>query len=153
MNIETTRFGRIEVATEMLIDFPRGLHGFQHLRRWIVWEHRPGNPFQWLQSADEPKTALMVTQPELFLPGCAKKISDALGLDESATTVLCSVALDRETRQVRANLCGPIVIDRSLRRGGQHIVDIDGLDYDADLLALCRKGQAAAPESAAVAIR
>ena len=134
MDIDTTRFGRISVAGDRLFELPRGLYGFAHLRLWALWEHRPGNPFCWLQSAEEPATALLVTRPDLFLPGYAERVCSALDLDEASVLVLCAVALDRAERRVRANLCGPIVVDRGSRRGAQHVLDLDGLEKVADLI-------------------
>jgi len=66
-SIESTRFGRIEVADDLLFEFPRGLPGFEQAHRFVVVE-RDGQAFKWLQSADDPELAFVLADPHFFLP-------------------------------------------------------------------------------------
>jgi len=65
--IESTRFGRIEVDSELLFTFPRGLPGFEHARSFVVVE-RDDQAFKWLQSAEDAALAFVLADPHYFVP-------------------------------------------------------------------------------------
>ena len=63
MQIETTRFGTIDVAEEQLFHFPMGLLGFSSQKRYVVLDHAPDSPLKWLQSVDDGSLAFIITDP------------------------------------------------------------------------------------------
>ena len=65
--IESTRFGPIDVAEEMMFVFPRGLPGFEEAQKFVIVE-RDGQPFKWLQSAEDPLLAFLIADPHYFVP-------------------------------------------------------------------------------------
>ena len=69
LKLHTPRFGAIEVPATQVITMPLGLVGFPRLNRYIIMEHRPGSPFHWLQSLDQPELAFVITDPLVFDPG------------------------------------------------------------------------------------
>src|SRR5690606_37275103 len=66
LNIQTARFGEIAVEENRVIDFIEPILGFEGSRRFIILDHAEDSPFKWLQSADEPELAFVVTNPKLF---------------------------------------------------------------------------------------
>ena len=63
MEIETTRFGRLDVDDERIINFGRGLLGFPDHTRYALIQTGTENYFFWLQCVDEPSLAFVVTDP------------------------------------------------------------------------------------------
>ena len=70
MQIKSPLFGSAEISEDKIIEFPKGLPGFDHCRRFTLLheEGREAHVFL-LQSVDEPDVAFSVTAPErLGLP-------------------------------------------------------------------------------------
>jgi len=104
MDIETTRFGTVTVADERIIRFPKGLLGFPQQTTFVLIESsdqaatEPADSdryFWWLQSADQPNLAFVVTDPSLFVRGYSVPVHPeqlaALGmssLDEAQVFVI-----------------------------------------------------------------
>ncbi len=65
--IESTRFGPIEVDEELMFEFPRGLPGFENAEKFVIVE-RDGQPFKWLQSAEDAHLAFLIADPHYFVP-------------------------------------------------------------------------------------
>lgn len=82
MQVNTTRFGIIEVAEKELINFPWGVPGFEELKSYVLLEYKNG-PFQWLQSVEEPAVAFVVCSPDylglVYTAPDAKKKADKTG--------------------------------------------------------------------------
>src|SRR3954466_10140505 len=84
MEIDTTRFGRMEVDDERIIAFPKGLLGFPEgprlaplptrdraeffffRLRFALVQAGDENYFFWLQSIEEPSLAFVITDPSIF---------------------------------------------------------------------------------------
>jgi flagellar assembly factor FliW len=126
--ITTTRFGRIEIAEESLLQFPRGLYGLEERRSFCLLRHDEAGCFYWLQSADEPGLAMLVTDPFQFFRTYEVEIADPIAAllqvdDPADVTTYVTVTLARATRQLQANLLGPLVINQRSRLGAQVILD------------------------------
>ena len=124
MEIETSRFGRMEVDDERIITFERGLLGFPDLTRYALIQAGEDNYFFWLQSVDEPGLAFVVTDPTIFFKDYDLLLKDdtrqEIGLDDDAFAqvfVICNKVGDWLT----GNLQGPLVVN-ARNRCGQQIV-------------------------------
>lgn len=131
MQIESPRFGTLTVDPERVIEFPRGLVGFEDCRRYTLF-HPEGDapPYFILQSLDEPALAFHVADPEQFGFNHQVTLSDQeaaeIGLDNSpdaVANVAVVVILVKESgyRPLRANLNAPLVINLDTRLGLQHV--------------------------------
>ena len=84
MQIQSTRFGSIDIAEDAVIEFADGIIGLPGTRYALVAQQE-GSSFYWLHSVDDPSVALPVTQPWLFFPSYDVAVSDEdsakLGLD------------------------------------------------------------------------
>ena len=77
MKVNTTRFGTLEIDESTLLTMPRGPLGFEEQTRFCLIQHRPGAPFRWLQSTEDPGLAFPVMDPSEFFSNYAFEISDA----------------------------------------------------------------------------
>jgi len=125
MDIETTRFGRMEVNDERIIVLPKGLLGFPEHTRFALIQTGDENYFFWLQSVDEPSLAFVVTDPSIFFKDYEVPIREeteqALALTDSGHAqlfVICNKVGDWLT----GNLLGPIVANASNRLATQVVL-------------------------------
>lgn len=122
MQISTTRFGMLAVDVDDLLHFPRGVAGFESCRRWVLLADPHTPAVGWLQSADEPATALAVVSPRRFLPayrvhvGRSQLAPLVLG-DRDRVYVLCVVSM--HGGQCVMNLRAPVLINLDGRLGCQ----------------------------------
>ena len=129
MQVNTTRFGTIEVEEKELISFPWGLPGFEHLKSFILLEYKNG-PFQWLQSVEEPSVAFVVCAPEfldmVYSASDAKKKLIRLERDDDLV-VLNIVSFNREKGAIRFHVKSPLLFNVAARIGYQWTMEADEL--------------------------
>src|SRR5437773_11898362 len=111
MEIETTRFGRLDVDDERIITFSRGLLGFPDHNRYALIQAGEENYFFWLQCVDQANLAFVVTDPSIFFKDYQVAIKTEtqadLDLDDlgmAQVFVVCNKGGDWLT----GNLLGPI---------------------------------------------
>lgn len=126
MQIETTRFGRIEIAETAVIEFPRRLYGLDAAGSYCLLAYDEAGCFHWLQATDAPTIAMVVTDPFQFFPDYQIEIPDAAAdlLQASAASdiaVYTILTIAAEERRVTTNLLGPIAINHQARVGLQLI--------------------------------
>ena len=112
--IESSRFGRVQIDPETVIEFPEGLIGLGG-SRYALLANDPDAPFLWLQSLEDPSLALPVTNPHRFLQGFAVEVVDEdaerLGFDgSSAMDVYVTVRAAPALEDFTANLKAPILV-------------------------------------------
>jgi flagellar assembly factor FliW len=147
ITIDSTRFGRIEVAPGSAIEFPNGLIGFDS-RTFTLVARDAEDAFLWLQSLEDPELALPLTDPRRFFAGFALALGEGeterLGLpqDEDGYDVYVTVRASERVEDCTANLRAPIVIADG--RGHQVINHADDAELRAPLFGeLAAAGQAA----------
>ena len=113
MNVQTTRFGSVEVDDSRIITFPAGLLGFSSYKRFALLQPDDDAVFFWLQSIDAPELAFVVTDPSLWVRDYQVPIRreqmDELGLDALENSQVL-VIVNKYDRTLTANLQGPLVI-------------------------------------------
>ena len=139
MNIDTPHSGTLEVAPDRIIEFPRGLPGFEELRRYSLFhpESEAGvPPYFILQSVDDPGVAFNIADPALFgfnyeinLPDEELAVLNLADPTEAAVVVM--LVREEAGGQVRANLKAPLILNVNARRGIQHV--FSNLDYQVML--------------------
>lgn len=130
MQIETLRFGEVEVAEERILEFPEGLVGFPGLTRFLVIEDEKSAPFRWLQSLDEPGVAYVAVEPKWLLPeyriDLTAGVAAQLGISQPDDMgILIIVTIPQDPREMTANLKGPLVYNTGSRRGTQLVIEDD----------------------------
>lgn len=126
ISFETSRFGRLEVSKDKIINFPSGLMGFSEYKRYILMDYKDTS-LKWLQAVDAPHVAFIVIQPFEFFPDYSVSIEDSIKdlLEiEHEDDVLVLTILRVEGERVTVNLQGPLVMN-SLNKKGMQIVNDD----------------------------
>lgn len=130
MQIDTSRFGKLELDEEVFIHFPWGIPGFGPLKRYVLLEHRNG-PFQWLQAVDDPTVAFVVCPPEAlgFRYTVPSQKADPIELNNADDlAMLIMVCFDREQKTLRPHLRGPLLMNAANRKAYQWVIDTPELD-------------------------
>ncbi len=124
MEVQTTRFGVIDIADERIIEFPKGLLGFPSMKQYCLLQPCDDALFFWLQSTEDPALAFVVTDPSLFVSDYSAPIRPeqmeelSLGsLDDAQVFVIVNKVSDSLT----GNLQGPLVIN-TINRVGEQLV-------------------------------
>jgi len=125
MELRTTRFGTIEIPDDRLITFPDGLLGFGAMKRYCLLEPNDDACFLWLQCADEPSLAFVVTDPCLFVPDYAAPIRadqmEDLALERLEDAQVL-VIVNKVDDALTSNLQGPLVVNAATRVGAQLVL-------------------------------
>jgi flagellar assembly factor FliW len=125
MEIQSTRFGRLQIDEERVITFAGGLLGFPEQTRFALIQTSDENYFFWLQSADDPDLAFVITDPTIFFKDYDVPIRDEVRQDLEMTDdgfaqvfVICNKVGDWLT----GNLLGPLVVNAQNRTGQQVVL-------------------------------
>lgn len=132
MKIETRDSRTVEVEERALYTFPQGLYGFETCRLFaVLWdEQNPGNPFLWLQSAEEKTISFAVLDAARlfsdYAPPLSPQAARALRLEEGERPrflVIASVPGPGE--RLFLNLKCPIALHDAQRLGVQLLLEDD----------------------------
>lgn len=128
MQVDTKKFGSIEVNTDQVLQFPEGLIGFPHLHRFVVINlDGPDRWLTWFQSVEEPAVGFVTLDPTAVFPDydplfCPKDLADLEPSSPGNLVVLAVVTVPRDIRKMTANLQAPLVLNPIKRLGKQVIV-------------------------------
>jgi len=127
MQVNTSRFGTVEILPEDILLFARGLIGFESHRHWVLLADGSSSGVAWLQSLTDPCVALPMVSPRRYVPGYRVLIArnqltplELAVLDEAFVLV----PLGRNEAGLTLNLRGPVVINLN-RRIGRQLVTSD----------------------------
>ncbi|MDZ4831398.1 MAG: flagellar assembly protein FliW [Phycisphaerae bacterium] len=116
MQVETTRFGPVDIDDGRILQFPAGLLGFSSYRRYALLQPDEQGVFFWLQSVDAPDLAFVVTDPALWVTDYQAQIRreqmEELGLD-GLDEAQVLVIVNKRDGALTANLQGPVVVNAS----------------------------------------
>lgn len=119
--------GTLQVASDAVLDFSRGLLGFPECRRFaLVPAGREG--LFWLQSLDYSALTFLVADPFPHVAGYDVELGAAERLelqvrDAADVALLCIVTLPRTTDELPTmNLQGPIAVNLRARVGRQMVL-------------------------------
>jgi len=125
MDVNTTRFGVVDVDDTRLITFPAGLLGFTAYKTYALLQPDANGAFLWLQSVESPELAFVVTDPTLWVQGYEVPIRreqmQEIGL-ESLEDAQIFVIVNRYGLSLTVNVQGPLVVNAAGRRGMQVVL-------------------------------
>ena len=125
MNVQTTRFGNVEVDESRIINFTSGLLGFSNFKRFTLLQPDDEGVFFWLQSLDATELAFVVTDPSLWVKDYQATIRrdqmEELRLD-SLDAAQIFVIVNRYEAALTANLQGPLVVNVKTRDAVQLVL-------------------------------
>ncbi|MBE5926128.1 MAG: flagellar assembly protein FliW [Lachnospiraceae bacterium] len=129
MNIYTKLFGEVTVDVNKVINFDAGLIGFENCKQYMLIHdsEKEEGKIVWLQSIDEPELALPVIDPLVIVPDYNPTVEDELlkhlGEGEEMPLVLTVITVPQDITKMTVNLKAPIVINPTLLKGCQMIVE------------------------------
>ncbi len=125
MNLETTRFGNVEIDDDRVINFPSGLLGFSSYSKFVLLQPDEQGVFFWLQSTEAPDLAFVVTDPALWITDYQANIRkdqmEELGMGEIGDAQVL-VIVNKRDDSITSNLQGPLVINVQGRVGMQLVL-------------------------------
>ena len=125
MNVQTTRFGVVDLDERRIISFPAGLLGFSSYKRFALLQPDEDGVFFWLQSLESPELAFVVTDPTMWISDYEASIRreqmDELGLDKLESAQVF-VIVNKYGAALTANLQGPLVINLSNQKAMQLVL-------------------------------
>lgn len=130
MQIQSTRFGPIEIREDAVLTFTEGLPGLPG-KLWAFVAKSEDSPFHWLHSVEHGDLAVPVTSPWLFFADYEVRISDveakSLNLnDPSDALIACVVRASERIADFTINLACPLIVNTGSRIGRQIINDAGG---------------------------
>jgi flagellar assembly factor FliW len=125
------RFGECSYRDSEVLEFPWGLPGFGHLRKFVVLQVAGQDGFIWLQSLDDTNVALPLADPwsvfEDYDPHLPHYATAALGIEDPEDfVIMCVVVVTKEAKERTMNLLAPIVINLKTRTGRQVMLENSG---------------------------
>lgn len=130
MNIETTRFGSINVDPEQIITFPKGIPSFEEYKQYalIPADEAKDNPFYFLQSLEEPALCFFLLDPFQFFKEYQVELDEPTIADLEISSpedvlIFTLVTAKGSLREATTNLKGPLVINMKKRMGKQTLLD------------------------------
>ncbi len=122
-----TRFGEIEYDEKNLLHFPAGLIGFPTLHDFIVMPNKKQGPLFWIQSADDPAIAFVLTDPSNFFPDYRVSPDDSerqlLHIGDDDPCYVLTVVTVPPDQNITLNLTAPILFTPKSNRAMQIILE------------------------------
>lgn len=128
VQINTTRFGAVEISENSILYFDKGIPGFEQLKRFTVIVHERTEPIDWLQAIDDPAISLPVVSPFIIRPAYSIEVDDEeLALigtaKEEDILVFVVCVLPEDIKKITANLAAPILINTRNNRAMQVVIE------------------------------
>ncbi len=136
MEYITKLFGKIDVADEKIITFPKGILGFEDLKKFTLMfdsENSAPSGLNFMVSLDEPAFMLPVVPALAVKPGYSPQISSEVeetvgSLTEDNALVLVTMTIPSDITQMTVNLNAPIIINMDTNKAVQVAVENEGYD-------------------------
>lgn len=122
MRINTSRFGRIDVAAGDVLRFPSGIPGLEDCREWALLADSGNDALGWLQCTTRGDVALAVVSPRRFVPDYQVRIPRSELTPLEITDIRQAqvvVVVGKSGTGLTLNLKAPIVINLEARTGRQ----------------------------------
>jgi flagellar assembly factor FliW len=126
----TCYFGKLSYSADMVLEFARGLPGFEQELRFIVIEQPQTRPLVYVQSLVTPTLCFVALPVQLIDPDYRLELSDddarQIGLARASAAVLgsnilCLALISVRESGVTANLMAPIVVSLATRQAVQAV--------------------------------
>lgn len=139
ITIQTTRFGAMIIDKKRIIHFPNSLLGFPEQKNYIIFEHKQGSPFLWLQSTTAPHLAFVIINPYLIKQDYLQNIGQKKLFEEikKGKLVIFAIVTIDANNPITMNLMGPIIIDIDAHIGEQMILADSGYNVEQPLIVPC----------------
>lgn len=148
MQIETLRFGTLDISEEDILHFPLGIPGFLHEKEYVLLPHGEESPFSFLQSMKEPSLSFLLVDPFAFYQDYEFKLDEALVQEMSLTEdnppqVLVIASIKENIKDMTVNLLAPIIFNTLKREARQIILEQSSYSIRHKLFADTLEAEAA----------
>jgi len=133
MQIDTLRFGQVEIDETKLIEFEEGIPGLEEYRRYALLQFEESYPIIWLQSVQDRDICLPLLDTFAVIGDYVFDIDDAdvksLKLSGPEDLFVASVlVIPDEIQKMTANLAAPVIINTVTGKAKQIL--LSGSDYN-----------------------
>ena len=127
MKLNTKSRGIINYEEKDVINFRKGLPGFENLKKFIVYSLEKNNMFSILQSIEEEEVGIPVLSPfsvcnEYEVKLTEEQINNLKIKSEENVWILNTVTVSSDYKEITTNLRAPLVINIHERIGEQIIL-------------------------------
>jgi len=127
MQVNTVRFGLIDVDESKLISFEEGIPGLEEYKKYALLQFEDSYPIIWLQSIDEGGICLPVLDTFVVINDYVFDIedSDVKELDLKGPEelhVVSVLVIPDDIKGMTANLAAPIIINTALGKAKQIVL-------------------------------
>ena len=133
MQIDTLRFGPVEVDEDKFINFDDGIPGLEQYHKYAIVTFEDSYPLVWLQSVEDMGICLPVLDTFAVLPDYLFDLDDVdvrllelKGLED--LHVLSVVVIPEDIKGMTVNLAAPIVMNTTTGKAKQ--VVLSGTEYN-----------------------
>lgn len=130
VRVASQRFGTLDVPADRVFQFGAGLIGFSSARKFVLLDHRPGSPFKWMLSLDDPELAFAVVNPSDLVPEYdppVERAAKVLSADLPDIAIFALVTIPPDPTQMTINLMAPLAVDLKSMTAEQLVIDRPGL--------------------------
>ena len=133
MQIETIRFGKVDIDETKLIVFDEGIPGLEEYHKYALLQVEESYPIIWLQSAEDSAICLPVMDTFAVMQSYVFDVDEddvkTLGLSGPEDMHVVSVlVIPDEIQNMTANLAAPIIINTVSGKAKQIV--LAGSDYN-----------------------
>ncbi len=125
MQIQSSRFGKIDIQSSDMLLMPHGLIGFETCRHWILLSSEGNEEVAWLQSVAQSNVAIPVVSPRRFARNYRAHVSRRelalLHIHTEDQLYILSV-VSKSGITLTANLKSPILLNASRHLAIQVVV-------------------------------
>lgn len=128
MQIQSSRFGTLDVHHSDMLFMPQGLIGFESCRHWVLLANEDNDEVAWLQSVALSHVALPVISPRRFLPNYKLHVHrrDLESLQvRNRDQIFVLTVISRTGDNLTTNLKSPVILNATRRLAIQVVVTDD----------------------------
>lgn len=128
MELTSPIHGKMMYKDDEIINFAKGIPGFDNLKKYIIKEVESDSPFNILQSIEDNDIGFIIIPPFFIHNDYEVKLSEEiikkLNIEDPEDVLLYSiVTLNSKVEDITANLKAPLVINIKNKKGEQYIID------------------------------
>lgn len=128
MQIETTRFGQLDISEDDIFKMPKGMPGFLGEKEFVLLPYQENSPFFFWQSVKNKDLTFLVVDPFVFFPEYQfeLKTEDEQELrisDQNLPQVFCVVTITDDVKNMTANLLAPLVLNKRDKLSSQVVLE------------------------------
>jgi len=128
VEINSARFGTVEINENSIITFPDKLPGFNDLSRFAIIKCEQTEPIQWLQSVEDEDISIPIINPFIIKPDYEIEVNDdeldmIKSRNEEEMIVLNIMVLPEDLTKMTVNLMAPLLINVTEMLGTQIMMD------------------------------